>query len=127
RLRGRLLSRAIQLEERLSLGDRTAKANVDFGHASGRLGNDRNGSVERRHAARRGMVVKDHRNQGHRENEASRYAPPQLEPHRVQRYFAPQALALDISAVEIIGYDRQQGTEKKLKHGSAPFCSFECL
>src|SRR6478672_2759274 len=67
------------------------------------------------------MVVKNHGDQAHGEDQARRNSPSQLEPHRVKSDLFAEPPALDISAVEIVRQDGQQRAKKKLKHGRAPF------
>lgn len=66
------------------------------------------------------MVVEDNRDQTDGEHQAGDDAVPQFERHLVERDLPAEALSLGIAAVEVIRDNRQQGAEKKLKHGSAP-------
>src|SRR6478672_6290004 len=66
------------------------------------------------------MIIKDYRDQTHRENYAAGDAPPELVPDRVESYFLAKPFSLHITAVKIVGKDRQQRAEHKLKHGRAP-------
>src|SRR6476620_6857080 len=67
------------------------------------------------------MVVKNHGDQAHGEDQARRNSPSQFEPNRVKGDLFAEPSALDISAVEIVRHDGQQRAKKKLKHGRAPF------
>src|SRR5215471_7026607 len=60
------LFRAIKPEDRCPLCNRTTYTNVDFGDSSVYLGNNRDGSKEKRDVARRRVIVKDRRDQRHR-------------------------------------------------------------
>ena len=119
-LRRGLLLRTVQPEDRLSLGDRTVEADIHLGDASVGLRNDRNRPEEQRDVGRGRMVVEDHRDQAHSENQAGGDSPPQLEPHGENGYFLADPLVLDIPAEEIVRDNCQQGAEKNLKHGSDP-------
>ena len=66
------------------------------------------------------MIVEDHRDQQHGEDQAAGDAPPQLEPDRVERDLLAEPLSLPVAAEEIVRKDRQHRAEQHLKHGSAP-------
>src|SRR5262249_41977900 len=67
------------------------------------------------------VVVKDGRDEGHGEDQASRDSPPELVPYRVEGYFLAKPLALDVSAVEKFPENCPQRAKHELKHGAAPF------
>src|SRR6476620_4276596 len=67
------------------------------------------------------MVVENHRDQAHCQNQTARDPPPQLEPQRVKGYFLAQPLSLSISAEEIVRKNCQHGAEKKFKHAQLSF------
>src|SRR2546423_15704319 len=66
------------------------------------------------------MKIEDHRDKRDREHQAGDDAKPQFEPNRIQRDLAADALALPVTAIEIVRKDRQQRAEEQLKHGSLP-------
>jgi hypothetical protein len=109
RFKRRLLFRAIQPEDHVSLGDRRTEADVDFRHTPRRLGKNRHRSEEQRGGAGRGMEIEDHRYQRDRQHQTSRDAPSELIPDRIERDLLAEPLVLDIAAVEIIGEDRHKG------------------
>ena len=121
-LHGCLLLRIVEPEERRSLGDRAAIPDIDLGDAADCLRNDRDGSEEQCDVGRRRVVVEDHRDQPHGEHQAGRDAPPQLEPHRVERDFLAEPPSLDVTAKEIVGKNCHERAEEHLEHGSAPSC-----
>ena len=106
-LDGRLLLRTVEPEDRRTFGDWTAVANENFCDASVRFGKDRDGPKEQRGVGRRRVVVENHRDQAHRENQARRDSPPEFEPHGVKGYFLSNSLSLDISAIKIVRKDCQ--------------------
>ena len=116
-----LLLRAVQPEDRCSRGNGPADADVNLGDAAVDFRNDRDGPEKERDFVGRRMIVKNRGDQTDRENDASRDAPAQLEPHRVERDFLAQAPALHVAPVEVVRNDGQQRAEKELKHGPAPF------
>src|SRR4029078_13557725 len=71
--------------------------------------------------ARGRVVVEDHGDQGHRQDQATRDPPAQFEPHRIKIDFLAQALSLRIATIKIVRHNGEKGAEKKLKHASAPF------
>src|SRR6185503_5726486 len=102
-----LLLRTVQSEERSSLGDRTAIANINLSDASYRFRNNWDGSEVKRDVGGGRMIVEDDRNQAHGQNDAGCNAPPQLKPHRVECDLPSQPLSLNIAAKEIIGQNGQ--------------------
>src|SRR3954447_1560363 len=66
------------------------------------------------------MKIEDQRNQRYGQHQAGDDPPAQFEPYRKERDLAAQALSLHVAAIEVIGKDRQEGTQKQLKHGSLP-------
>src|SRR5262245_50758769 len=106
-LDGSLLLRAVEPEDRLAFLDRPTVANEDFGNAPVSFRKDRHGSEEEGDVGRRRMVVKNHCDQAHGENQARRNSPPELEPHGIKSYFLANSLSLDVSAIKIIGKDCQ--------------------
>ena len=80
---GRFLFRAVQPEDRLPLFYMVAYVDISFGDAPARFGNDRNRSEVRDDVVCGRVVVKYYRDQPDGEHEASRDAPPELEPDGV--------------------------------------------
>src|SRR5262249_55530496 len=115
--------RAFQLEDRRSLLDPTGDTEIHLGDTSVDLGKDRHRPVKARDAGRGRVVVEDHRDQAHRENDAAGDPPTQLEPYGENGYFLADPFVLDIPAEQIVRQNGQHRAEKDLKHEAYPSCS----
>jgi len=65
-------------------------------------------SEEKRDVGGGRMVVEDHGDEADGENETGGDAPPQLEPHGIERYFLAESLSLHVSPVQVVGNDRDE-------------------
>src|SRR6185312_7946237 len=97
-------------------------AHIHLSDPPNRLGNNGNGTVEKRDVGGGGVIIKNGRYQKHGQNEAARNAPPKLEPNRVKSNLLAEPLSLRIAAIKIVRQKRHQRAKKHLKHGRALSC-----
>ena len=118
----RFLARAVELENRVTCLDVHFKLtrHEGFDDPAGTFRQYRNCPECRNRRGCRWMKIENQRDQGHGQHQAQHDAVAQLEPDRIERYFPADALALHISADQIVGQYGEKGTEQELKHVCSP-------